>query len=294
MSQRGSWDLLKQVWEAEVDSSAERLVLLNLARRADNQTWTCWPSQTKIATDCCLSERTVRTVLSVLEKRGLIHRTSRFNKGRKTSDRIALFPPQSPAEDSRQAPAANAASPALSAGDEAGSSIPQVDRETLAAAIAGDNRQDLPVEPGSSCRVTNSFEPTRQNQNRSGDKGGLFIETDLPRPGNKRAFQVEAAAALIKELTGRLDRLDQGAQGIQSLKRVSGWLERYCADCIAAIVIETALRAESPIMGWSYFEEELARQTKDRPQEALEDRGGVWKERADAARAQAVAAETTC
>lgn len=58
-----------------------KVVLLALADRASQDDWSCWPSQTTIANETELGERTVRRALLELEQLGLIGRVHRMRVG---------------------------------------------------------------------------------------------------------------------------------------------------------------------------------------------------------------------
>lgn len=71
-------------------TASEKLVLLALANYADEH-MRCWPSQKRLADDTCLTERTMRTVLASLEKRGMLSRTERRRPdGTRASDVFTL------------------------------------------------------------------------------------------------------------------------------------------------------------------------------------------------------------
>lgn len=71
-------------------SPSEKLLLLALANYADEQ-MQCWPSQRRLADDTCLTDRTVRSLLSGLEQRGIISRTERMrDDNSRTTDVITL------------------------------------------------------------------------------------------------------------------------------------------------------------------------------------------------------------
>ena len=71
-------------------SPSEKLVLLSLANYADED-GRCWPSQRRMAAETSLSDRTVRSVLSALEEKGLIRREERQREdGSRASDVITL------------------------------------------------------------------------------------------------------------------------------------------------------------------------------------------------------------
>ncbi len=71
-------------------SPHEKLLLLAIANYADAD-GTCWPSQLTLATDTCLTDRTIRTLMHKLERRGLLERHRRTRPdGYRASDRIVL------------------------------------------------------------------------------------------------------------------------------------------------------------------------------------------------------------
>ena len=71
-------------------SPSEKLVLLALANYADEEDQ-AWPSQRTLAKITCLSDRTIRTVLSALEERGLITREADNRAdGSRSTDLVTL------------------------------------------------------------------------------------------------------------------------------------------------------------------------------------------------------------
>lgn len=74
-------------------SPSEKLLLLALANYADEH-MQAWPSQKRLADDTCLTDRTVRALLSALAARGLISRTARQREDNsRTTDVVTLqFP----------------------------------------------------------------------------------------------------------------------------------------------------------------------------------------------------------
>lgn len=64
----------KMIREGEMPTAAQRLVLLNLADRAQDGTWHCWPSIRRIGKDTGLAPNTVRVAIHSLEKMGLLAR----------------------------------------------------------------------------------------------------------------------------------------------------------------------------------------------------------------------------
>jgi hypothetical protein len=78
-------------------SDSEKLVLCALTSFADRAGF-CWPSQRAIAERAGRTDRTVRTILPLLEARGLITREHRHrDDGGRTSDGFCLTPPEAPA-----------------------------------------------------------------------------------------------------------------------------------------------------------------------------------------------------
>lgn len=79
---------------------SEKLLLLVLANYADEHN-RCWPSQSRLAEDTGLTDRTIRTVLASLEAKGLLSRVTRNRRdGSRGTDVITLelhrkdFPPE--------------------------------------------------------------------------------------------------------------------------------------------------------------------------------------------------------
>ena len=71
-------------------TASEKLLLLVLANYADERMG-CWPSHKRLATDACLTERTILTLLKTLEGKRFISRRERFRSdGSRTSDEITL------------------------------------------------------------------------------------------------------------------------------------------------------------------------------------------------------------
>lgn len=66
-----SIDAMRWAWSAEVQKSTERLVLLSLADRADEQN-KCYPSMERVAKDTLLDIKTVKKVISDLIEKGFI------------------------------------------------------------------------------------------------------------------------------------------------------------------------------------------------------------------------------
>lgn len=63
--------LITAAWKTKGLSCTEKCVLVNLADRADKQD-TCFPGHDLIATDCGLSDRSVRAVIHSLQSKGQI------------------------------------------------------------------------------------------------------------------------------------------------------------------------------------------------------------------------------
>ena len=85
-----SWHAMAWVNEQTMPPMA-KFVLLQLARRADDETHECWPGQKLLAKDCSMGERTVRRHLAWLEENGYIGRVQRRREnGSRTSDRYRI------------------------------------------------------------------------------------------------------------------------------------------------------------------------------------------------------------
>lgn len=72
--------IMTRAWDAPVSGHAEKLVLLKLADNANDEGH-AWPSQATIASQCALSERTVRDCLTRLEMSGHIEKEKRDGAG---------------------------------------------------------------------------------------------------------------------------------------------------------------------------------------------------------------------
>ncbi|WP_165899906.1 helix-turn-helix domain-containing protein [Borborobacter arsenicus] len=86
-----SWKASAWAKEQRLGSPAAKSILLCLADYADPDKAECWPSQTLLASDAEVSERTAREWLQRLEEWGLIQRTRRTrSSGARASDMIVL------------------------------------------------------------------------------------------------------------------------------------------------------------------------------------------------------------
>lgn len=70
----------------DVGSVARKCVLLALAARADNETFECYPSLSRLAMECNTSRRTVITHLAALVELGAIEKRARYNDKGQTSN----------------------------------------------------------------------------------------------------------------------------------------------------------------------------------------------------------------
>ena len=66
-----SHEMTKWAWRQETDSSVEKIVLVNLADRANDEE-ICWPSQERIANECRLTRQSVNQQIRKLVEHGLI------------------------------------------------------------------------------------------------------------------------------------------------------------------------------------------------------------------------------
>lgn len=70
-------------------SPSEKLLLIVLSNYADEE-GKCWPSQSRLARDTCMSKRTIIRLFATLELKGLLSRKARFRKNARTTDMILL------------------------------------------------------------------------------------------------------------------------------------------------------------------------------------------------------------
>lgn len=67
-----SFDATIWAWGIKLDNSSQKSVLLNLAHRADNSHYKCFPSLKRIAKDTELDRKTIIKALDALEQKKLI------------------------------------------------------------------------------------------------------------------------------------------------------------------------------------------------------------------------------
>lgn len=80
---------LFDAFDTKCGDALAKLVLLNLANRADND-GQCWPSLQRLAEDCETTSRTVIRKLEMLESMGFLKRIRRAKDGMKTSNLYRL------------------------------------------------------------------------------------------------------------------------------------------------------------------------------------------------------------
>ncbi|HRI12866.1 MAG TPA: helix-turn-helix domain-containing protein [Verrucomicrobiota bacterium] len=87
-------ELLNRAWMVQGLSGTEKLVLIRLADRANEQDQ-CFPGQTSLAKDCCLTTRAVRNAIHSLAQKGhlLVVKPATFNQS--ATYRITPTPPES-------------------------------------------------------------------------------------------------------------------------------------------------------------------------------------------------------
>jgi hypothetical protein len=231
-----SFEGTKWAWKAPVENANQRLVLLNLADRA-NKAGTCWPTQKRIAADTGLGERTVRAKLAELEALKLLTRRTRFVGTRRTSDLITL-----------------------ALGGNASGSVSTTATSSAPAAGAATNRQSVPVETGSGCRqinkrLTNQIDPQTRPQDPHAKP--VWIEL-MPRPGRPDIDRGNRAAAFATEAASEIKAADWSRPGFESLELVEDWLDRLDSRTLRQCLLDVAaraLRAGTTIQSWRYFAE---------------------------------------
>ena len=68
-----SFDASRTAWKIQGITMAEKIVLLSLADRADEDGY-AWPSKMELAQDTCANPKTIYAALTRLEEKGLIRR----------------------------------------------------------------------------------------------------------------------------------------------------------------------------------------------------------------------------
>lgn len=229
-------------WEQNLISSTQKLVLLDLCDRA-NQNDVCWPKQATIAERTRLTERSVNSALKALEILQLIKRQPRMIGNRRTSDWITLL---------RNGPAA-----ASSTATPASTSVPTDASPVLLPhePASDENLNVVPTLTGTTFSVIYQDEPSRQKQAMP-----LFLEV-FPLPGRPDLEALTNAARIIEGLSSELGAaIDWQSPGIQDLRPLVRWLKHFDESKVTSCLIEVAKRNRSlgsPIRSWRYFEAEI-------------------------------------
>lgn len=230
-----SFEATKWAWKAPVENANQRLVLLNLADRA-NKAGTCWPTQKRIAADTGLGERTVRAKLAEMEALRLLTRRTRLVGTRRTSDLITL-----------------------ALGGNASGSASTTATSPAPAASAATNRQSVPADTGSGCRqinkrLTSQTDPQSTNDPRAKP---VWIEL-MPRPDRPDIDRGNRAAAFATEAASEIKSADWSKPGFENLELVEDWLDRLDSPTLRQCLLDVAaraLRAGTTIQSWRYFAE---------------------------------------
>lgn len=255
-----SLEATRWAWRVPVENAGQRLVLVNLADRA-NQQGQCWPSQRRIARDTCQCERTVRARLDELETLGLIRRQHRKTEHGRTSDLITLpieGRPKSPMIQTAIPPPANAAATdRKNLPEGTGKACPQIDQD-----LTNQIEQDLIDQLGPD-------DPTRQRADQPEPNTSLGIPVWVeifPEPGRPDIDRYNRAADFATEIGSSIQSVDWDNAGLQSLDLVQDWLARFDSTALRDCLIRTAARAHragTRIESWHYFANEVE---KLRPQ----------------------------
>jgi len=154
-------------------SPSEKLLLMVLANYADD-TGKCWPSQTRLAEDTCMTDRGVRKLLVALEAKGLVSRKGRNRRdGSQGTDLINL----------------------TLAGYDHRNHVPPEPRSTGTSVQDHRNQSDKSPEPGS---ALTTFEPSRTTIEPSNNARASAFERfwrAYPSKVGKRAAQAAFAKA---------------------------------------------------------------------------------------------------
>ncbi len=224
-----SFTATRWAWSAPVENSGQRLVLLNLADRANKQ-GECWPSQKRIARDTNLSERSVRGWLKKLQNNGYIERRPRKSGAGRTSDLIVLKIDEQP-----NVSTAKTGTPP-------------------SAADAGTDRQSPPENTGKDCRQTDQ-DLTDQTEHKISNGFPVWLER-MPQCGRPDIDHYNRAVAFASDVAQYIACADWNSPGLQNLNLVEGWLEPFDVPLLRDCLIETAARAAragTTIRSWEYF-----------------------------------------
>jgi Helix-turn-helix domain len=244
-----SFEATKWAWKVPVENSAQRLVLLNLADRA-NKAGICWPAQKRIAADTGLGERTVRAKLAELEALALLTRKARIVGTRKTSDLISL-----------------------AIGGNTNGSASASPKPPAPAAGAAPNRQSVPADTGSGCRLiyeglTSQIDPKTHPDN---PRARAFWIELMPMPDRPDIDRENRAAAFATAIAAEVGPIDWNQSGFESLKLVEDWLDKLDRNSLRQCLLDVAARAAragTSIRSWRYFAnavDELVRARSNAP-----------------------------
>ncbi len=249
-----SLEATRWAWRVAVENAGQRLVLVNLADRA-NQQGQCWPSQRRIARDTCQCERTVRARLEELETLGLIRRQHRKTEHGRTSDLTTLLiegRPKSPMIQTAIPPPANAAATDRKDLPEGtGKAYPQIDQD-----LTNQIEQEQPgqLEPNDPTR-----EPDDQPEPNTSLGGPIWFEI-FPEPCRPDIDRYNRAADFATEIGASIKSIDWDNAGLQSLDLLQDWLARVDSTTLRDCLVRTAARAHSAgtrIESWHYFAKEV-------------------------------------
>ena len=98
-----SMDAIRWAMAQDTDGPTTKMVLLALADFADDEKWSCWPSQEAISAKVCAAARTVRRGLKDLESARFIRRSKRSTGAGRSSDYYTLNPAENKQPDNMAA-----------------------------------------------------------------------------------------------------------------------------------------------------------------------------------------------
>lgn len=259
---------LNWAFKASVSNSNCRLVLVDLAERHNpdgKSKGEIFCSQATIAERTKLSERTVRSTLSLLEKKGFISRKKRSVNGQRITDLITLNVDlaivDTHLQPKNKAPRNVANQVPLGEMDEA---LRLLTYETPPAESDRNHRQNESESTGTICRETSLVEPVQ----RKNPYDRYVVPVDIPDPNNPESFRYNTLASLIERILNELDGTLVNPEKlfpIADLSPLMHWLEYdpdYVVSRVGAIARWRQAKQKDPIRSWRFFDQVLSKSVR--------------------------------
>lgn len=211
--------ILNRAWAVRGLSGTEKLVLIRLADRA-NDRGICFPGQTSLAEDCCVTTRTVRDALAALVESGHLRITVPATFSTPATYQVTPVASSTPPEA--------VSGGASDSAEENGSGPSGTPFRSPPESGSGPLRKELPtnpnitpIEPTVTPNCAEDGNPEVDGQAESQPELGVLIEppTKPPKrePVSNPKKRDEVFDALVQATGGRLDRLtkrEAGAAGV--------------------------------------------------------------------------------